>query len=342
MKLIERYIEEIGKHLPGKTRADLQTEIRSTLEDMIEDRAQAAGQPVDDNIVREVLKDYGAPDQVAASYLPERYLIGPRLFPVFSLVLKIVFSVLTGLAVVGLGIRFGTSVLTVNTFFTILGKTLLEYAGAIISAFGNIVVIFAILQWALPASEFDDENEEKGWDPAILEKEPEPDDVNIWSPVWAIVMTVAALLIFNLYPQVIGIGFLSSDHWVFVPALTEAFFTYLPWIDALWVLQILLNVILLRQRRWTSISHWMEDILTLLSIITAYILLKGPALVYLSAETLNSIFQDTQAAATLAKIFNLIPTIVLVVILVVESIELINKIYRLLIKSRQVIPTIIK
>jgi len=35
MNLIDKYIAEVGKHLPRKQRADIEAEIRSTLEDML-------------------------------------------------------------------------------------------------------------------------------------------------------------------------------------------------------------------------------------------------------------------------------------------------------------------
>ena len=42
MKLIESYVAEVGKHLPRKNRLDIEAELRSTLEDMLEDRSQHA------------------------------------------------------------------------------------------------------------------------------------------------------------------------------------------------------------------------------------------------------------------------------------------------------------
>ena len=64
MNLIDRYIAEVGKHLPRKNRADIEAEIRSTLEDMLEERKQAHG-AVDDAMVIDLLREYGAPRKVA-------------------------------------------------------------------------------------------------------------------------------------------------------------------------------------------------------------------------------------------------------------------------------------
>ena len=48
MNLIELYVGEVGKRLPLKGRKDIEAELRSTLEDMLEDRARKAGRPVED------------------------------------------------------------------------------------------------------------------------------------------------------------------------------------------------------------------------------------------------------------------------------------------------------
>ena len=51
MNLIDRYILETGKHLPHRNRLDLQAEIRSTIEDMLDDRAQQDGRDVDNQMI---------------------------------------------------------------------------------------------------------------------------------------------------------------------------------------------------------------------------------------------------------------------------------------------------
>jgi len=338
MNLIDRYIEEVGKHLSGRTRADIQAEIRSTLEDMIEDRARESGQEVDDTLRKTVLKEYGSPEKVAESYSPERYLIGPKLFPIFSLVLKIVLSVLSVLAIIGFGIRFGSSIMSGAAFVEIFAKSLLEYLGGIITAFGNITLIFGILQWTLPASSLEARNKGENWDPAMLEKEPEPDEVRMSKPIWAIAMTIAAMLVFNLYPQVIGIGFFSNGTLTFVPALTSAFFRYLPWIDALWLLQIVLNVILLRQGRWSIPTRWFNIGLKLATIVIAYLMLIGPSFVAIDQQTLTNIFRNAEAASILAKFFGAPVSITLVVIIFAEGLETIQNIYKLIFKSTKADP----
>ena len=40
MELLERYVTEVGQHLPSKQRTDLEKEIRSLIEDALDDRSQ--------------------------------------------------------------------------------------------------------------------------------------------------------------------------------------------------------------------------------------------------------------------------------------------------------------
>src|SRR5512132_3440586 len=102
MNLIDKYIAEIGKHLPRKNRADIEAEIRSTLEDMLDERAQGKG-PADEATIMALLKEYGSPREVAATYKTHQYLIGPRLFPIFETVIRIVLAVVAGASLIGLG-----------------------------------------------------------------------------------------------------------------------------------------------------------------------------------------------------------------------------------------------
>src|SRR5574339_1253788 len=99
MNLIDKYIAEAGKHLPRRNRADIEAEIRSTLEDMLEERKQGDS-PADEATVMDLLKEYGSPREVAAKYKTHQYLIGPRLFPIFETVIKIVLAVVAGASLI--------------------------------------------------------------------------------------------------------------------------------------------------------------------------------------------------------------------------------------------------
>ncbi len=132
--------------------ADIEAELRSTLEDMLEDRGQKTGRPADEALATELLKEYGSPEKVAATYHSTPYLIGPRLYPFFLRVLRIVFSVLTVVLLVMLGIQIATQPLAGMELAKAIGDGLLGILNAALQAFGNIVLVFAILERVMPAS----------------------------------------------------------------------------------------------------------------------------------------------------------------------------------------------
>lgn len=333
MNLIERYVSEIGKKLPRKSRADIETEIRSTLEDMLEERSARAGRPADDEMVKELLKEYGAPDKVAESYLPTQYLIGPELYPIFALIVKIVFTVLGVIWLILFGVHVATSDLTILSFWQLLVSNLLQWSGGLISAFGNIVLVFAFLQWVNAGKNFKDETKEEEWTPEELTKDPDPDEVRPWEPIVTIAFTLLALLVFNFYPQILGIYFFSGEVSVFIPALSEAFFRMLPWINVTWLLGIGLNAWLLRQGRWTPAARWFEIALKIAGIVIAYLLLQGPSILALDAAALVKAGLRLSVASIMMGHVNQVVTIALAIAVIVGGIEVVKGVYNLLVRK---------
>jgi len=329
MNLIDKYIAEVGKHLPRKQRADIEAEIRSTLEDMLEERQQADG-TVSEAQVIELLKEYGAPRDVADSYVGPHYLIGPRVYPTFELVTRIVLIVLFGIALAGLGLGLAKSSLSGPEFLKTVGESALGLFGGLITAFGNIVLVFAILERVLPAKEFE---EEEKWDPSELAREPDPDRVKFGEQIFETFFLVVFLVIFNLYPGVIGIGFFNENDWVFIsPILTEAFFSYLPWLNILILLQLGFNIILLRRGWWNTGLRVSNIVLELAGIALAVAMLRGPDLVSLTPAQLagTPLEESAQLFVTLA---NIIPILVLTIVIIVSSIEVAQMVYKIM-KSR--------
>jgi hypothetical protein len=88
MSLIDRYVAEVGRHLPEKDRADIEAEIRSMIEDTLEERDHNA-KSADDKVIVEMLEQFGDPKLLASQYAPpRRYLIGPEWYEVYVKVLQ--------------------------------------------------------------------------------------------------------------------------------------------------------------------------------------------------------------------------------------------------------------
>jgi hypothetical protein len=343
--LIDSYVSEVGRRLPKKTRADIEAEIRSTLQDMLEEHSQKTGKPVDEEMTLEVLKTYGAPEKVAATYLGDRYLIGPRLYPIFMVVLRIVLIVIGVLAAIGLGIAlYQTTQSPMNAFETIL-KASANFVASAFTTLGNIVIIFAIIEWALyrAGEKLDLQGlpKEKEWDPSSLTKVSPPNQVKMGETIVEVVGCFIAIIIFNFYPGIIGFtpslnGVLESGNWAigfgnatFSPILSEAFFHFVPYMTFVWAMTIVLDLVLLRMGHWNAVTRILLIGLKIVNIIIAAAMLAVPSLLAITTASLTPALGDAQAAQTLMTILNTFIRVALWITIVGNCIEIIKAVFSL-------------
>jgi hypothetical protein len=98
MDLIDRYVYAVTKNLPPKQRTDIEKELRTLIDDMVEE----CGEPgTYEGKVKNVLTGLGSPEKLADNYRDsKRYLIGPNYIDQYFMILKIVFAaVLIGVTV---------------------------------------------------------------------------------------------------------------------------------------------------------------------------------------------------------------------------------------------------
>lgn len=338
MELLDRYVAEVGKNLPRRTRTDIEAELRSTLQDVLEDRSRETGRPVDDELTSDILKEYGAPAKVAAAYKTNQYVVGPRLFPTFEMVLKIVLAVLAVVSLVGLVISIVSTTMSAAELAMAIFRSAGQLLVGSITAFGNIVIVFAILERTLPRAEF--EEKAKAWDPASLAREPDPDQTKRGELISEVVFTIIALVVFNFYPQVIGIPIVVDGHLTIVPLLSEAFFVYLPWLNTLWLLVLVLDVVLLRAEVWTLSTRLAKIGLSLATIALAYVMLTGPGLVSVTPDAL-ALLPIGDAVGPFTAALDVIPRIVLGIVIIANTVEVFRQVYRLIVRRPgPVLPTV--
>jgi hypothetical protein len=339
MELVTRYVSEVGRHLPEKTRADLEKEIRSLIEAALDDRATKTGRPVDEEMIVEVLKEFGPPEKMAASYLPERYLIGPRLFPAFINVVRIALPIVIILAALGLAVRLGYSDLQPKTVIEAIAEGFAGMFNTVLQVLGTIVLVFALLEYFAPGFKsrtlprnLDVRSLTKEWDPRSLPKPaPAPQKVGVVGLSVEIAFTVVAIVIFNFYPQLIGVGY-SGTEWVSIPVLADVFFTrYLPWLNIVWALQIVLDSIVIGRGRWETGTGWLYVTVKAMSVVINLAMLTGPALIGLTAATLAAnTSMGLSAAETLVTLLNQVVKWGLILGVVFGSLDVIRQIFRLL------------
>jgi hypothetical protein len=90
MDLLDRYLQAVKFWLPKAQQDDIVAELSADIHSQIEEQETELGRRLNEAEMEAILKKRPAPLLMATRYLPQRYLIGPVLFPVYLFVLKIV------------------------------------------------------------------------------------------------------------------------------------------------------------------------------------------------------------------------------------------------------------
>jgi hypothetical protein len=131
VQMLERYVYAVTKRLPHNQREDIAQELRGLIGEM----AESTGD------IETVLRELGDPALLADTYRGEaRYLIGPRYYDFYIMVLKIVgFAVTLGIAIaLGIGFFFNTP----QSVGQMFGRLLETLFGAYAGAFTWITIMF--------------------------------------------------------------------------------------------------------------------------------------------------------------------------------------------------------
>ncbi|GAA0541717.1 hypothetical protein FHS83_000176 [Rhizomicrobium palustre] len=137
MELVDRYIAAVKFWLPSDIEDDIAAELAEDIRSEIEEAEAEKGRKLTDDEISALLKERGAPLTVARRYLPQRSLIGPELFPVYILVLKIAGAVVVGLWLIG-NIASGA-------MHGRWGSFNVDFNG-LLMAFAVVTIIFAIIE----------------------------------------------------------------------------------------------------------------------------------------------------------------------------------------------------
>jgi hypothetical protein len=145
MDLLDRYLQAVKKHLPWQRQDDIIAELKANLESQLEDKEGELGRPLTQGEAEDWLKQLGPPIQVAARYQPQRYLIGPGVFPIYWYVLRlaltwasIIYSIVVVAQVFGGQIPGGDALL----------DAILHLPGVLLTTTVWVTLVFAVLEFA--------------------------------------------------------------------------------------------------------------------------------------------------------------------------------------------------
>ena len=352
-QLIDAYIDEVGVNLPKRKRADIVVEMYSLIMDALEDRAQEGN--LDQDIVLEVLKEFGPPIDVAASYNPHNYVIGPRMFAPFWLTLRGALVVLAIIFLAGFVISLSQiSSDSALVYLEDIGSIFSNFLDSALQTFAVIVLVFIVLERTIPDQDWVGQvkawralarvpiirellgrtTSPRDWDPAKLKITPKSERISRGETIFEVAIIILIAILFNFFAHRVGaFGIHNGQPW-FMPLLSSTFGTYLQWWNLYWLLTLVLNYSLLSQGRWTRTTRWAELGLLILSGAIVYFMLIGPPILGLNPEYLAlADVSDNAVTATqkiLLPILSATLELFLVLHLIGKGIKLIVKLFRLL------------
>ncbi|MDH3216343.1 MAG: hypothetical protein OEN01_08630 [Candidatus Krumholzibacteria bacterium] len=258
MDLIERYIQDVSHRLPRRLRGDVEKELRSSLEDALDAHAANAGDGAEaaapDEHVVELLRKFGPPAQLAASYRSGTgFLVGPELYPAFLKTMKIVIIVIVGIVVASV---VAGAIGEDNPLFEIAkGLVLSNLFSEIVEAMGWVVLVFWIVQLVTSSSRVDTPNATRAtsmsWDPHTLPRRDDPNRIGRTGLMVEIAIMIALIVLFAVFPRAVGatVSTNGERHWVAL--MGPGFLAGRGLLYVGFVGTVVLNVMLLRHNRWT-------------------------------------------------------------------------------------------
>jgi hypothetical protein len=292
----------------------------------------------------EILKEFGPPEKLAAAYLPQQYLIGPRMFPVFLMVMKIFLVIVVLQILIAAVASISSSSSNLVDIVTSLWQAIPGFLATVYSTLMSIILVLAILERVLPQaddeakiaawvkvqnlfsrfiSKTDELPASKHWNPRVLKRIEKENLISPRKLILDIALLFGLLALFNIFPQWIS----ALNHnpewgWTFVPLLSSSFAAvYLPWLDLLWGLNIGLKAVVLRQGAWSQLTRWFQIGVKTLGLMILASFLGGPPVLGLNPDyaAFHGLSRDVQSFAKesllpgLSELFRLIVIINLVI-----------------------------
>ncbi len=128
-----------------------------------------------------------------------------------------------------------------------------------------------------------------------------------------------------------GVIAVNADRVWQTTLLSETFFRYLPYLNILWAGILVFDLILLRRGCWEVWSRWTMVGLKAVGVLLAALMLTGPSLIGVTAESLLAAGfpADYQSTSDLVMVMNQGVKVLLGMILLFSGIDLVQQLLRL-------------
>lgn len=266
MELIKRYIYAVTKGLPQKQRGDIEKELTTLIEDMLEQYQE--NEPYETN-VKKVLMELGDPAVLAENYREsKRYLIGPENYDNYIMLLKIVLgAVFLGISIaVGIGSIFSEQ----QNIAGIFKDYITTLFSGLLQGFAWVTTVFAVTERrGIKFTAYGGKKREV-WS---ISKLPEiPVKESVISPVesiFSILITVLFITVLYLSPQIFGVYVRDNiTGTAVIPIFDTAVIKgYRLMLAGILIFSIAKEVIKLVSGRWTFRSSVVYSVLSIPSTV---------------------------------------------------------------------------
>lgn len=267
--LVERYVVQVGRYLPESEREEVQKELRSLIQDQLDDRYKGA--PTEDDVA-ELLTEIGDPRQMAASYSKPKYLVGPELYPVMIWVLQRGWVWIPIIVVI---VRAVLAFISAEPS-TLLGLFLGTAAGIVQALFlfsAIVVMVFALIQhFEVNLEEM--EELQTTFDPRELPPIENAAAVNRGEVALGIAFSAffAAVLFYFLRVGGLTLRFNVTEPVDVIPVQPGWMIVYI----VVLVAEILINLFVLRRDKWTIATVVANLVLDLVGVVALYFVVLQP------------------------------------------------------------------
>lgn len=205
------------------------------------------------------------------------YLIGPRMFATYWLVLRIVVIVAVAGTIIGNMIDW---IINGKEMLTWLGTTIVTALNAAIGAFGWITLVFAILERTHKEELVEDiETELKSDKPRPTRHD--PGQFSTAGSIAGIIFTIIFMIFINSFIQLLGAIYSATDGTIrIIPLIdVDVFRVYLPYINGILVLQLLFITSQLVLKRWTYGVAAMNLVINVLALLLVLAILGDTSII---------------------------------------------------------------
>ena len=264
--MIEKYIEEVVKHLPESQREEVRKKLNSRILE------QLPSEHTEEDI-KNVLTKLGDPKMVAREYGGlKNYLIGPDVYDTYVYVLKIVFSVLAfaiPFAAIITAMQNLAKASAIEIVINIITQTITMGLQGVLNAFGWVTAFFVILERVGISPKQMAVNKWSTDNLSNVNKK----DMETLGAITNIIFAIITVIVMYNADRLLGWYNLREEGGVLnvVPLFNqEVINTFMPFIAILALCVIFISILKLLYRKWNikiALSNLVYNILSMVYVI---------------------------------------------------------------------------